>query len=179
MSQDPRMMVCISLRPGAKRSFVEIAEDRIARHHVGTAREDSTQAQGAGNPYHGTRNILFLLMSFVSIFPLATGVRWRYGYGFGDEATRVGNRTANGQFHESWKMWTAGLVWDSFLAGPVFSPFFLFWDHWKAIYPCVVRFDSWGGFFFVASRTCFLWYSVISLYISFFEIETFLDLALN
>ena len=31
-----------------------------------------------------SQHSFFSLMSFVSIFPLATGVRWRYGYGFGD-----------------------------------------------------------------------------------------------
>lgn len=101
---------------------------------------------------------------------------WVWVWGLGNKSREQNSERS---VQESWKMWTAGLVWDSFLAGPVFSPLFLFWDQWKAIYPCVVRFDSWGGFFFVASHTCFLWCSVIfSLYI-FFEIEKSLALALN
>ena len=102
------------------------------------------------------------------------------GMGLGTRQQESGTEQRTVSFKRAGRCGQQGLCGIPFsLALSFLLFFFLFWDHWKAIYPCVVRFDSWGGFFFVASHTCFLWCSVIfSLYI-FFEIEKSLDLALN
>lgn len=105
------------------------------------------------------------------------------GVGLGNKATRVGNRTANGQRIS--RAGRRGQLGDtiglpSLVCALLLCFLFRFWDHWKAIYPCVARLVFGRGFFFALLAHALMVFCYFSFYISIFiEIEDFSDLTLN
>jgi hypothetical protein len=104
----------------------------VTRNRLSTARNCAGgQYTSAGRWWALSRARNTLSFRLANAFLLApTGVRRRCG--FGDKATREGNKTAI----VSPPRLRSG--WDFCRCSPAFSSL-CFWDHWKAIYPCVVR----------------------------------------
>lgn len=126
-------------------------------------------------PFKGLATFLssFSLM-FLYFPPAATGVRWRYGSGEKGNKSREQN-SERSNFSRAGRRGQLGdtIGLPSLVCALLLGFLFMFWDHWKAIYPCVVRL-VFGRVSIFASRTCF--YGILlffSLYIILFEIENF------